>query len=227
MNKKIKEKAIYKITNIVNGKIYIGQSIRPERRWVEHKNKAKYLDDQYPIHLAINKYGEENFTFEILEWTSDYDNREIELIKEYNSLCPNGYNVAEGGNTNAMYGEDHPRNKVKDIDLPLIIKDLKENKLTDREIAKKYNLTDKIISDINHGLTHIIKGEKYPIRVKHGSQKLTIEQVIEIKKLLEENILSYDKIAEKYNVSKGTIYHINKGLTFKEDRVYPIRESKR
>ena len=146
------------------------------------------------------------------------------MIKEYNSICPNGYNIAEGGPNNVMYGEDHPRNKVKDKDLPLIIQDLKENKLTDREIAKKYNLTDKITSDINHGVTHVIKEQKYPIRKRNGRQKLTEKQVNEIKQLLENCEDTYDEIANKFNVSKGTIYHINKGLTFKDkNREYPIR----
>jgi len=74
-----------------------------------------------------------------------------------------------------MYGESNPRNIVKDKDVPLIIVDLKNNKLTDRAIAKKYNLTDKIIADINHGYTHKQINETYPIRIKRGSQKLTIE----------------------------------------------------
>ena len=36
------EKAIYKITNLINGKVYIGQSIHPERRWIEHKQRARH-----------------------------------------------------------------------------------------------------------------------------------------------------------------------------------------
>ena len=67
-------KAIYKITNNINGKVYIGQSVHPDRRWIEHKSKSKNKADNYPIHLAINKYGSENFTFEILEWTENYNN---------------------------------------------------------------------------------------------------------------------------------------------------------
>jgi len=111
-----------------------------------------------------------------LEWSEDYDNRERELIKQYNSLSPNGYNILEGGPTPIMYGENHPRNRVKDNDLILIIQDLKANILSDREIAYKYNLTDKIIADINHGYSHKIEGETYPIRIKHGRQKLTEDQ---------------------------------------------------
>ena len=220
-------KAIYKITNLVNNKMYIGQTIHPDRRWTEHKQKARHGQDKFPIHLAINKYGEENFLFEIIEWTENYNEEEKRLIKELNTLSPNGYNLGEGGENHVMYGEDNPKNKVKNNDVLLIIQDLKNNKMTDRDIAIKYGLTDKIIADINHGYSHKQDNETYPIRIRHGSQKLTIEQVNEIKLLLETTLISYSELANKYNVSKPTIASINKGQTFKEERKYPIRSKHR
>ena len=217
-------KAIYKITNLINNKIYIGQTVHPDKRWWEHCNRAHTHYDDYPIHLAIEKYGEDNFQFEVLEWTEDYDNREKELIKQFNSLSPDGYNLIEGGPSPIMCGEAHPRNKVKDIDLPLIIMDLKNNKLSDRDIAKKYNLTDKIIADINHGYTHKVDNENYPLRKRRGSQKLTEKEAEEIKNLLRTTNLSYQTIADKYKVSKGNIYQINRGSNFYRDKdSYPIR----
>ena len=53
---------IYKITNKINGKIYIGQSNDIKRRFLEHTYR-----DKLPIDIAIKKYGKENFSFEILE----------------------------------------------------------------------------------------------------------------------------------------------------------------
>lgn len=177
-----------------------------------------------PIHLAISKYGEENFTFEVIEWASDYDAKEIETIAELNTLSPNGYNLTKGGNTNMMYGEVHPRNTINNETVESIILDLKESKLSDRSIAKKYNTTDKIISDINHGYSHRKENETYPIRIKKGLQKLTIEQVNEIITQLIETDVPYQKLADQYGVSKGAIYHINKGLTFHNDNLkYPLR----
>lgn len=217
-------KAIYKLTNRINNKVYIGQSVHPEKRLWEHENRAKNNTDNYPIHMAINKYGIENFNFEIIEWTSDYDNRESYYIKEYNSIAPNGYNVLEGGHSPIMIGEDHPRNTIKQQQLIDIINDLKSNKYSDRELAKKYNTTDKIIADINHGYSHTINGETYPLRVKKGLQKLTLEQVKDIKNSLKTTNYTYQFLADKYGVSKGVIYHINKGLTFFDNNEkYPIR----
>lgn len=69
---------------------------------------------------------------DILEWTENYDEREKELIKLYNCLSPNGYNLVLGGHNPIMIGEQNPRNKVKNTDLEKIVQDLKENLLTDR-----------------------------------------------------------------------------------------------
>ena len=61
---------IYKMTNKINGKIYIGQSIDIEKRIKEHFWKATNTKDvsyNSAIHQAIRKYGQENFTWEVLE----------------------------------------------------------------------------------------------------------------------------------------------------------------
>lgn len=86
-------KAIYKITNQVNQKSYIGQSINPEKRFLAHKSAARNhrFGSSQALYYAINKYGEENFIMEVLEWTENYNEREIALIREYNILVTNGY----------------------------------------------------------------------------------------------------------------------------------------
>lgn len=218
------KKAIYKITNLLNGKIYIGQSIHPQKRWKEHCQKAKNKTDNFPIHLAIAKYGENNFSFNILQWTEDFDEEEKHFIKIFNSLTPNGYNISKGGSSPALSGDNHPRSIISDKNVLLVIKELKQNKLTDREIAKKYNVSDKVIADINHGYTHKIDGEKYPIRIKKGKQKLTEQQANQIKLLLKTTSLSYQNIADLFHVTKGNIAQINAGRSFKREKdTYPIR----
>lgn len=108
-------KALYKITNLINGKAYIGQSINPRRRFIAHISRANNDSDNSPIHSAIKKYGKDNFKFEILEWSENYNQREKELIIEHNTLSPNGYNVARGGEEPPhRYGEEHHNSVVKD-----------------------------------------------------------------------------------------------------------------
>ena len=90
---------IYKIENLVNNKIYIGQSIEIEKRWKKHLSSQ----DDFLIHKAIRKYGKNNFNFTILEECkpNQLDEKECFWIKYYNSLVPKGYNMISGGSNGA------------------------------------------------------------------------------------------------------------------------------
>jgi group I intron endonuclease len=90
MNKQLKEiqMIIYKTTNLINGKIYVGQS--------KHNNKHYYGSGTY-IKLAMKKYGKENFKKEVIEECTSYEQmneRELYWIKTLNAIDRNiGYNV--------------------------------------------------------------------------------------------------------------------------------------
>ena len=86
---------IYKIENLINHKIYIGQSIQIQHRLQKHKSTK----DNFYIHRAIQKYGKENFSYDIIEecQPNQLDKRECYWIKHYNSLIPYGYNMVPGG----------------------------------------------------------------------------------------------------------------------------------
>lgn len=91
---------IYKITNTINGKIYIGQTIQPDKRWTQHKTNAATNSPKMIISYAIKKYGSDVFEFEVIAGCKTWDDaNEIEtlLVSQYNSLVPNGYNVSLGG----------------------------------------------------------------------------------------------------------------------------------
>lgn len=96
---------IYKITNIINGKSYIGQSINIDKRIKEHFYKASCQKDcsyNSILHSAIRKYGEANFKIEIVVecCTDKLDELEKYYIQEFNTLTPNGYNILAGGQQN-------------------------------------------------------------------------------------------------------------------------------
>lgn len=92
---------IYKITNKINGKIYVGQTTRKlYKRWNEHVKKKETNQSYSILKSAIQKYGKENFTKEIIDIASDINElnlKEIKWIKDLNTLAPNGYNLTEGG----------------------------------------------------------------------------------------------------------------------------------
>lgn len=91
-----KDGTIYIATNLLNGKQYVGQTIKPLKTRISshtHADRCKL------IYRAIKKYGIENF-----KWISfscpiqEMDWQEVFLIKEMNTMEPNGYNLDSGGN---------------------------------------------------------------------------------------------------------------------------------
>lgn len=90
---------IYKITNTLNNKIYIGKTERTvEARWKEHLKNINKYKDTLPLYKAMYKYGKENFSVEAIEeCTSDeLDDHEIYWIAYYESYGK-GYNCTGGG----------------------------------------------------------------------------------------------------------------------------------
>jgi len=97
---------IYKITNKINGKYYIGQTLNDvEERWKQHcePNSCK----KSLIGRAIKKYNKDNFNFEIIAKCENDKINELEwyYVKIYNSLFPNGYNLKEGGGSKGKASE--------------------------------------------------------------------------------------------------------------------------
>lgn len=90
---------IYSITNVINGKRYIGQTYNFKDRWMRHRSYLKH-NSEHNAHLqnAWNKYGAKNFKFEIIEVCPfiELDEREIYWINFYDSKNT-GYNFADGG----------------------------------------------------------------------------------------------------------------------------------
>lgn len=90
---------IYIISNQVNQKQYVGQSIHIEARWKQHIYIALNMpNEQTKLYNAIRKYGINNFTFELLEEcpVELLDEREKYYISYYNTYV-NGYNMTNGG----------------------------------------------------------------------------------------------------------------------------------
>jgi len=89
---------IYKITNLLSGKIYIGQTIQKmTTRWSRHCSNNRGTS---AISNAINKYGRDNFTIEEIDGAnsqSELNYLEKHYICNLNSKFPNGYNIKDGG----------------------------------------------------------------------------------------------------------------------------------
>ena len=147
---------IYKIENLINGKVYIGQSIHIERRWQEHcRPSARSL-----IGKAIQKYGKNNFSFQILEECADeqLDILEEQYISSYNSIVPNGYNIetASKEKTSFVFYDQEVFEEI--------VNDIVNSEMTLTAIAEKFDLSRRTIQRINQGDVHHDLNMTYPLR---------------------------------------------------------------
>ncbi len=158
---------IYKITNQISGKVYIGQSRHIHKRWQEHCQPSS----DSVISKAIKKYGQENFTFEIIEECplEQLNEREEFYIKKYNSCIPNGYNV--------MSSSDGIQSKfflLEEKQLNEVIQLLQADDKTYSQIADLTSLDISTISRINNGETHYDENLSYPISKRDASKWLKV-----------------------------------------------------
>lgn len=151
---------IYKITNLINGKCYIGQSTNIKRRWNNHKSDSVNIKSphyNYHLYRAFRKYGIENFSFEIIEecCVKDLDEKEQYYIDEYDSINM-GYNQVL---VNQKGVSITPKIFSK------IIEELQNNQHDSTEqIGKKFNLSGRHIRMINNGEVWFRDDLTYPIR---------------------------------------------------------------
>lgn len=140
------------IKNNINDKSYVGQSINIENRWTHHKselNNNKHINDY--LQNAWNKYGEDNFSFIVIEECkeSELNEKEIYYINKYNSMN-NGYNLCEGGN--GIRGYRHTKEEIEKMRMI-------QNPKTVLQIDSQLNIVNKW-----HGTSHISKELGYSKR---------------------------------------------------------------
>jgi group I intron endonuclease len=106
---------IYKITNDINDRIYIGQTtLSLKERIYNYRKEYKHDKRHRPILDAMRKYGIEHFNFKIvgdnISSMEELDEKEKFYIKKYKSLCSeNGYNIELGGNGRGKHSEETKR----------------------------------------------------------------------------------------------------------------------
>lgn len=217
---------IYKVTNNINNKVYIGQSLNIEKRISSHLYDAKNSGrPQTGLEVAIRKYGEEHFIFKIIEVcdVEKLDEREIFWINFYNSY-EEGYNRTLGGK--ALRGEDHPRAILTNKDVWDIREEYKK-RTPRKDVITKY--LDRGISE--RELIHIWQGDNWQTvhydvyteenREKHrhtayyGHSKDQIGKSPLDRAIKQEEIdlwvkeyqggLTINAIAKKYNRDNGTV----------------------
>lgn len=137
---------IYKITNITNGKSYIGQSTNIHKRWkkeIKDSNNANSQSYNYPLMRAFRKYGINNFKFEVIEECKieELNKKEIYWIDYYDTFF-HGYNQTFGGDTTSR----QPKEKIIGV-----ISDLTNTNMFHKDIASKWGISTEMVQGINTG----------------------------------------------------------------------------
>lgn len=188
---------IYKITNTINGKMYIGQSIDIEARWKRHICDYKNDSKNNKFYNAIKKYGLDNFVFSIICEVpkSALDEYEISYINYYDTV-KNGYNSREGGVKGSPSLESNIKNSLSNTGK-------KRSEKTKQNLSKAKK--GKMCGKDNHfyGKTHTeetkkkmklvgksfeVDGEFFNTIIEYA-EKLGIERHTAARRLKKRNIL--------------------------------------
>lgn len=225
---------IYKITNQLNGMIYVGLTTkeRPTDRFSQHRYLARHCEQEKNIsylHRAMAENGIDNFSFEVIEEVDNniLNEREQYWIAFYNCLAPNGYNLTKGGegtlgysrsqtveerikrkNSNKQFYIDHPEaiEKCREQAKELWKDELYRQKVTESNKKFYAEHPDKFRGENNpfYGKHHTEESLK---KIKEASKKRQLP-IAQLDKDTLETIKIYDgvKEAEKaLNVSHGWI----------------------
>lgn len=195
---------IYCITNLVNKKMYIGQTVRTmQERWKDHLESARNLNNQRPLYRAIRKYGIENFSYSIIENCSDdilndrekyWINKKQTWIAEY----PNkGYNLTCGGDNGTKYSYDYIRLLYKK---GMSQSEIKEELQCDSLVIRQAIATDNTITDVDK------QENRHTAAVK--SQKRLMKQVQAIDPITNQIYKIFNSISEAskfFNINHACI----------------------
>lgn len=220
------KKDIYIIRNTINNKCYVGQSVDYKTRFRKHKEEARRNNFHYKSYLynAMNTLGIENFYVELLEsQIEDYNEKEIYYIKKFNTLRPNGYNLAAGGNwyPNLKGIEHHSATVTSQEDLEAIYDELLNSEYTTNEIANHYNISPDTVRKINSGVVYTQEGFNYPLRELTLSSKKLERLTYDLK----YSNLTYAELSDLYKISISQVKAINAGKAwYRHYLKYPLRE---
>ena len=204
---------IYKITNKINNKFYIGKTKDSiQKRWKGHVYDMEHCRDNSLLHNAMRKYGIEHFQISIIEECDDslLNEKEKYYIELFHSTKYDGnYNITTGGDGGIV-------NPIINQQIAnQIIETIIQNPLqTLKEISQTFNISYDIVVSINRGATWYNKNYSYPIRSYTGVDKITIdrEKYAQIINDIQSSETTLQTLATKYNVTVEQMRNINNGL---------------
>ena len=192
---------IYRIKNLINGKVYIGQTVRTlDERMKEHLKNSSVS----PVGEDIKSNGLENFEISVVEvckTQSELDEAEKYWIKKENCLIPYGYNQCEGGflNTTGYHHTDEAKSKMSNAK-----KDKyqgKENPFYGKHHSKEQRLKWSVS---RKGMKHVSSEKIQNIRNSHYTCRVLCIETNEIFNSIKE-------ASDKYGLKATHITRVCRG----------------
>ena len=211
---------IYKATNELNDKCYIGQTIKSlKHRKQRHIYRMNGGDNNY-FHNALSKYGKDNFEWEVLcECSSkeEMDEMEFHYIKQYDSFAPNGYNLTMGGDKGTLgwIPSKETRKRMSEAKKDFIPWNKGKTNCYSDETKRKMSVSQKkrkvksskLKEDDIREVLHLFFIEKINIdgvgKVTRNGKKMSYKRALAL------------RIHENYNVTTKCIEYIIDGETWK------------
>jgi len=214
---------IYQITNIVNSKVYIGQTISSlHRRMQSHKSASKHKKSKSYIHNAIRKYGWNNFTWEIVCECSSKEElcmKEIETIAYYEShfSTGKGYNLTKGGE----YGPTiDPFVKEKALkNLRIVMKNFcgDNNSMANPDTKQKHL----------ESIRYLTKTPEWKLAKQKGDEKQKLSYEVTFPNGTKEIIVGLNEFCKKHNIRQSKMSCVvsgnrkhHKGFTIVRHQLY-------
>jgi group I intron endonuclease len=217
---------IYKILNLLTGDFYIGSTVNFNiRKYNHYKDLRKNLHYNSHLQNAWNKYGEENFKFEIVEIVKE---KKQLIIKEqyYLDIYNPNYNICKiAGNTLGRICSEETKNKIRSKHVGKkasseFKEKARENMIRRNLRAENHPLYGRIGKDAVWFEKHHTDETKKKISdMKCGDKsttaKLDWEKVNQIRNLYKTDKYTHRQLAEMYGVKKTTIYCILNNISWK------------
>ena len=205
--------------------------------WAVNNGKACYNPElKYPLRKS-NRYTSELIKQIKYSLKYEYDKSFHDITQEYN-VDPSQVSAINQGYIHAYSNETYPlrsgnvKNWLTQDIINDIIDDLYNTDIQQKDIAKKYNVSRSVISNINSGKTYYNPVLHYPIRdndVLQNTKTIPLSTVRDIENELADNYESIHSISEKYSVPINQVFNINNGSINRyrdPNKKYPIRAMK-
>lgn len=231
---------IYQIRNIVNGKCYIGSSIQIDKRFQLHKwelNRGNH--HSIALQRAWNKYGCDNFVFEIIKEVS----KDFLLAEEQNEIDKYimGKNIYNSNpvarNPPHKVGEEHGEAKLTWNEVKQIRHLYNNEDYTQKDLAKKFNMSQVVIWQIVHNaswydenykpkISYTDRDRKLPKGTEHHNAVFNKKQVDEIRHRYNSEKIGCKQLAQIYETTAACILRVVQNKSYIDVDYVPAYSSK-